>query len=260
VADAAGGKRLVFALTTGRSGTDFLAHALAGIPGLAACHEPEPQFAAVMREAQRDAGIARRFWQDHKLPAIRRHAEPIYVETSHLFGKGFVEPLLDLGVVPDAVVLERPHRKVAASLYRLNTTPGRTPKALRFYLSPADETFLELPGWETLHDYQLCYWYCLETERRNAWYSALLRGRGARVVATSLDEIADVEGFARLLSGLALPPLPLARRMAWRLFGKRRRNIKDYDDARSTDALDFDALEGEVRARMRERQPRSGGG
>jgi len=200
-------KRLIFTVTTGRSGTGYLSKALSFLPNVASYHEPEPSFSNVMRLAQKNANIAYEFWVDKKLPHIASVPAQVYIETSHLFCKGFVEPLLELGFTPDIIILTRPHREVATSMYQLDTIPGLTDKGLRYYLSPDDPNVLPLPGWHTLHDYQLCYWYCLEIERRSVHYEKMFLERGARVAKTSLNDITTVLGFHRLVMQLDLPRL-----------------------------------------------------
>lgn len=197
--------RLIFTVTTGRSGTAYLWRILELVPGITSRHEVSPLFANVMREAQTRPEAAREFWIEQKLPKILEHGRPVYVETSHLFCKGFFEPLLALGHTPDLILLSRPSRQVATSLLQLGTIPGRTEKGLRWYLSPGDPGVLALPGWEALSDYQLCYWYCLEIERRARAYGEAVRSRGGRAVATTLAEINTLAGFRRLLRELDLP-------------------------------------------------------
>jgi hypothetical protein len=199
------GRRLILTCTTGRSGTGFLAAALSLVPGLVSRHEPKPWLAEVLREAQADPGVARRFLVENKLPAMAAVDTALYAETSHLFCKGFLEPLLDFGLAPDLVILSRPARQVARSLMRLDTIPGRTAQGLRWYLSPEDPGVLPLPGWRALHDYQLCYWYCLEIARRAGHYETRFRELGSRVARIGLKEVRTVGGFRRLLRDLELP-------------------------------------------------------
>ncbi len=195
-------KRIVFTVTTGRSGTAYLTTLFGYVKGVDAFHEPEPEFRHVLRRVQQDPQEAKEFMARQKLPAIAACDRGIYVETSHLFCKGFLEPTLALGIVPDLIVHSRPHRQVAVSLYRMGTIPGRTPKALQFYLSPEDPDVLPLENWQRLHDYQLCFWYCLEIERRAARYQEMYERIGGRVVQTSLGELKTTRGYLKMLRTL----------------------------------------------------------
>ncbi|HUF08258.1 MAG TPA: hypothetical protein VMO47_02980 [Rhodothermales bacterium] len=196
-------KQLIFTVTTGRSGTEYLSKALGLLDGVTSRHEPWPEFVEVMREAQWDESVAYDFLVRKKLPAVAAEEGTVYVETSHLFCKGFLEPMLDLGLKLDLIHLERPKREVAASLLRLGTIPGKS----EWYLSPDDPGVLPLSGWTTLHDYQLCYWYCLEIERRSRQCAETVRGAGGIFVSTTLSEATTTEGFSRVVSDLRLPPL-----------------------------------------------------
>ncbi len=199
-----------------------------------------------MRQALVDAEAAREFWSGHKLPAIRQCPKPVYAETSHLFGKGFLEPLIELGIVPDLVLLHRDHREVASSLYQLHTIPGRTESGRSYYISPDDPVFLPLPGWQRLHDYQICYWYCLEMEQRRKRYGDKIRSLGGRVADVSLSSLSDAQGVAYLQQALELPALGLMGGIRLkRLLGKRV-NTKSHRKGPSLSPERMDQLEEEL--------------
>jgi hypothetical protein len=199
--------RLIFTVTTGRSGTGYLAIMLSLVSGVSSYHEPEPKFSDVMRQVQNETDVAFRYWLNSKLPFIASLGTRIYAETSHLFCKGFVEPLLALDILPDVIFLERSHRQVAVSLYNLGVIPGRSSEGLHWLLSPDDPGVLQLPQWQELEDYQLCYWYCLEIERRAKLYKCIFQQQQARTVSTSIERIGTLTGFRELLNKLELPNL-----------------------------------------------------
>lgn len=197
-------KRLIFTVTTGRSGTAYLASLFGFARGVYTVHEPAPEFADVLRPVQNNPDLAHRFLLEEKLPAILRISAPVYIETSHLACKGFLEPLLELGIVPDLIIHRRPARDVARSMLKMGTIPGRTDKGLRFYLSPDDPRVLALSDWQNLHDYQLCYWYCLELERRALHYQQVFEQAGARIAETTLSDLRTFVGLARCFADLDL--------------------------------------------------------
>lgn len=232
--EALEGRRLVFCLSPGRCGTRWLALALQTVDGVVARHEPQPNFVDVMRTAQEKPSLAYQFWLERKIQAIvallgKSHnslaecsdgghsAGLTYVETSHLFGQGFVEPLLDLGVVPDAIVLRRGGgldghlRQVALSYWRRGSIPGRTAQGRTWLLAPPVD-LNEGPHPQLSQrkrearwtDYQLCYWFALEMEQRSRAYAERLRQCGARVHETTLAELTAREGFARMVAALDL--------------------------------------------------------
>lgn len=248
-------KRLLFTVTTGRSGTAFLASVLRLFNQVSAHHEPEPHFRHHLRSVQADPELAARFWREEKLPAIARLNRPIYAETSHLICKGFLEPLIDLGITPDLILLLRPHRQVALSLFQLNTIPGRTDKAGQYYLRPDDPNVASISAWQHLHDYQLCYWYCLEIARRQIIYQHLVERLGARTITLRLDELNTLQGFRRLqlfVSG-RYQMAPTLRYLCQ--IGSRTLNAKSKHKCSHPMPSNIGALETEVQSLFEEEHP-----
>lgn len=194
-----GGKSITITCTPGRSGTGFLQRVFALFPDFYSEHESDvPQLQGHLRRAVKDAGFGKKLWQQ-KFAVINARPENRYFESSHLVNKGFIEPLIALGVVPDIIILRRNFREVATSLLRLNTVPARTKKGKKFLLQPDDAGVWQIPGWKQLTDYQLCYWYVLETERRSQYYARLIPEKGGRVLETSVDALVNSEDeFSRL--------------------------------------------------------------
>ncbi len=235
VAEALQEKRLIFTLTTGRSGTAFLAAVLSVFPGVMSLHEPEPKFSHWMRHVQTQPEIAWYFWGLHKLPFIARQSASIYIETSHLFGKGFIEPLFHWQIPFDVIVLRRNRRDVARSLFQLNTIPARSRDGFIFLVSPLDPVMLPLPALQIMNDYQLCYWYTLEMEARAKYYAELVSRQGGKVVSIAFEDLIHEEGVLELANQLALPPLNKNQRKALREKLSQPRNTKKTMKGRSFD-------------------------
>lgn len=251
--DALSTKRLVFTVTTGRSGTAYLANILSLLPNVVAYHEPEPNFVEVMRSGQADRELLNRFLLDKKLPAIASEELPIYVETSHLASKGFLEPLLDLGVIPSLILLARPHREVATSLCRLGHIPGRTELGKRWYLDPSDPGVLSLTGWNDLEDYQLCYWYCLEMERRRFHYQQIWKNQPAPVASVNLQQLTTLWGILDFLRQLRLPFPSIAAWLKMVRMRKIRVNTKMHEKSVQSAVERVDELENELVARLEQK-------
>ena len=239
-------KKLIFTVATGRCGTAFFAEMLRLVPGVVSLHEPLPEYAEVLRDVQGDPQKAHSFLIDEKLPAIADLDADIYIETSHLFCKGFLEPLLGLDIVPALLWIRRDHRAVASSMFRGGTIPGRTEKGLRFYLSPEDPGVVKLAGWHELHDYQLCYWYCLEIERRALHYRALYRSNHWLWAETSLSHITSMAGMVQVLRELELPRLGLLDRLRYLNNRRRKVNPTDSEKLRVRLPSNLDELEQQV--------------
>jgi hypothetical protein len=172
------------------------------VPGVAAFHEPFPQFVEMMRPAQKDPRLAYQFLHHVKLPFLAQIKEPVYVETSHLACKGFIEPMLLMGLRPALIVLRRRPREVALSYLARNTVPARTELGINYLLDPRDPYVLPLLEWEQASDYQLCFWYALEIERRQRRYAAMTAELGLPVVDVTHRELNDWSVFQGLLAQL----------------------------------------------------------
>jgi hypothetical protein len=250
------GKRLIFTVATGRCGTAYLAELFKFLPEIDSHHEPAPEFADVMRSVQRSPAEAKEFLLSRKLPLIAESGMPVYAETSHLFCKGFLEPMLDLGLRPDIVALSRPARDVALSMYALGTIPGRSDKGLRFYLSPDDPGVLPVRGGGELNDYQVCYWYCLEMARRTDGYESRCRDTGCRFVRVTLSEIVRFSGFRFLVRQLKLPYPTLRGWMQYLVYHRNHVNESQLKKKSVEPPSDLYILEKDVQKRIRDaREP-----
>ena len=146
---------LALTVTSGRSGTKLLALLLRDALRLAAEHEPAPRVNFVMRSFVEAPSAAGAWLVTEKLPAmLDASREGFYAETSHLFCKGLIEPMIQLGVNPKLIILTRPAREVASSLFQMNVVPERTENGRLVLLGPRDPGVLLLPDWPSFSDYQ----------------------------------------------------------------------------------------------------------
>lgn len=217
VVEAVRRKVFIATISAGRSGTTYLARLLSAFPDLTSMHEPAPHYAYFMRQAQHSRDSARQFLLQYKLPCIAADPAGRYAEISHLFCKGFVEPLLELGIIPRVVFLRRAPRLVAASWLTRGVVPGRWKRGLKLHLHPGDPGVLPYPGWWRATDYQLCFWYALEIERRQRWYRQVFDGLGAPWADVTAEELHDPARFLALGERLGLitaqtDPAPLLER------------------------------------------------
>jgi len=182
-------KQLILTVTAGRTGTAFLHNLFRLFPDVDSVHEEEPSYLHVMRRAQTQPAAATEFLEKFKFPVIAACKSNTYAETSHLFCKGFLEPMINLGVYPDIVLLRRSPRRIALSLHERNTIPGRTSTGTDYLVCPADPHTLPLPMWEGMSDYQLCFWYALEIECRQHRYGNYMRQLGRNVFDCTANEL-----------------------------------------------------------------------
>jgi len=197
-------KNIIMTISTGRSGTGLLAKLFELAVDTCSVHEPLPAFqdAFVNGQAEDDKALA--FVRDEKGPAIEACGTKHYAETSHYFGQGFLSAFIDLDVPLRLVILNRDPRAVAKSFERIKCIPMKTEKGLSLMPHPDKESALNVTGWEGFSDYQLCYWYCLETEQRKENAKALAAEKNIPVVEIDLDELVDFERFEAMTKVLGL--------------------------------------------------------
>lgn len=232
-------KRLIFASSSGRCGTKFLAQAFQKTMGedeLSGHWETDPNFAWLVRPSRFKQGVAKKWWLKQKLPAILSHKQPVYIETSHYLTQGALGAALSLGIPFDLIVLSRPPRDTAVSFWRRHSIP----LTKRDKLWPTDTgNFLPVrhDGW---NDYQLVYWWLMEVRFRMWRYAQVNVQRGRLAVAVTLDEVVDWAGFKLLCERLTLP-LPDHRR-----YPRRVVNPSDDEMYDMWPVGDLDAQEAEV--------------
>jgi len=197
-------KQLILTVTAGRSGTAFLHHLFRLFPDVDSFHEEEPSYVHVMRRVQTQPDEATRFLTKFKFPVIAACKANTVAETSHLFCKGFLEPMINIGVYPDLVLLRRNPRRIAMSLLERNTIPGRTATGTDYLVCPSDPNTLPLPLWEGMTDYQLCFWYALEIERRQHRYGDYMQQLGRKVYDCTASELHNPGKFLEMAATFSL--------------------------------------------------------
>ena len=197
-------KQLIFTVTAGRTGTAYLHNLFKLFPGVDSVHEDEPSYVHVMRRVQTQPAEAVSFLTRFKFPVIAASKANIYAETSHLFCKGFLEPMIGLDIYPDLLLLRRNPRSIARSLLERNTIPGRTSTGTDYLLCPDDPNTLPLPHWTGLSDYQLCFWYALEIECRQQRYGDYLRQLGSNVFDCTANELHSPDCFLAMAETFSL--------------------------------------------------------
>ena len=183
-------KHLVFTVTAGRTGTTYVTRLGELFPDTVSVHEPQPSYVHVLRQIQRRPRVAYDFLLEYKLPFIAAAPASRYLETSHLVGKGFLEPLLDLGLRPSVLMLRREPRAIARSLLTRRTVPGRGKLGFKYLIHPGDPGVLPLSRWTSYSD-----------------TSSLVRARGWSAAACTAT--ADRQGLRDRRCHTGLRPRPL---------------------------------------------------
>jgi hypothetical protein len=192
-------KDLVFTVTSGRSGTKLLTALLRRSLRICAEHEPAPRANFFLRETIRDPNYGLLWLINEKLPFIEyNYPGASYVETSHIYCKGFIEAFFALQLKMRFIVLRRDASSVARSLYKMTCIPERTDAGKMVLIGPSDPNVLTLPDWENYSDYQLCYWYAKEIERRQNYYAARFEAQQIPFFDLRMEELLDWKSFLGL--------------------------------------------------------------
>lgn len=190
-------KQLYLSLAPGRCGTTKLAQILSLVPGMFAEHEADgPDSCCWVRQSSLDVQrtyIKRRLEFYNSLPYDH------VANTTHMIGEGFYEHFVDLGIVPNIITMRRNPREVALSMWKLNWIPFRNRTFSPWYMGPDEPDTLPFPNYEKAHSYQLCYWWCCDTERRALKYTPWLKSLGAKVWETTLPQILDLTHINSML-------------------------------------------------------------
>jgi glycosyltransferase involved in cell wall biosynthesis len=245
-------RRTIFCLSSGRSGTAYLTSLLKGLPGLIALHEPEPKYQWQTIALQHQPAHAADFIRRQKVQWVQMLPEATYFEASHYMHKGFFDAWLDAGIVPDVIVMKRDLRAIALSWYGLNVDFFANPQFVRQHmLHPEDkrELFLPLPEWKAFNNYQLCYWYALEQQKRADHYAKILAAKGAKTFTTSLESLSSGKDIEPLLQWL---DVKTDKRGMEIILGRSQQRINDKNQFKnskrleSINEMDFNALEQDV--------------
>ncbi len=208
----------VFTLTTGRSGTLYLAELLAqNLPDAECYHEivgfdrfgvdtPDVSHMTLFN-SQGNVDKVQAFWRA-KLARIAGTPRQFYVETSHLLMKaGLIEnlaPLTAKGTV-HLIALERDTLATLLSFRKRLDFVHKSNQWL-WYLDP-DYPVNLVPSAELVAAgiNGLCLWYILEIRARVAYYERLVAGKPNIVFHRfSLEALQTAQGAARLLQALGV--------------------------------------------------------
>ncbi|RTR04418.1 hypothetical protein [Halomonas nitroreducens] len=155
-------------------------------------HEPEPNYAKVFPHVKDDPRHALGFLEN-KLSRIEAIAQSNYVETSNVFGKGFLVPLLRMGVKPGLVFLNRNFRETAKSLFKRGSTPMRTERGRHYSADPRAPGSLPVFSPDKLSDYQLCFWGVLDSYYRQLMAQSIYDEEGGVYHWVTANDFHDFE-------------------------------------------------------------------
>lgn len=212
-------RQFIFTMSTGRSGTAFLATLLAENLADAECHH---EFAGwsdfglrtpdvshmTLFNSQGNVEKVQNFWRD-KLAIILNGRSRFYVETSHMLMKGgLIENIAPLTAAGHVHLIDL-QRDISATIRSLKSRLDMFNKGNQ-WLWYLDETYpRNLSGSQKFEKYGhsgLCLWYIIEVRLRAAYYAKLLAGNpNITVHRVRLEDLINPAGAARLLTALGAP-------------------------------------------------------
>lgn len=194
-------KNIFLTATAGRSGTGYLYTLFSCVSSVTSVHEA--RLPLTVRHIDQDnfdlpnlnpwmMSPLDDIWTE-KLKEINATETPNYVETNHLINKGWLEQLIyEHNIVPNIITLTRNPRSIAKSFYTLNAIPLRTETGQIHMMSPTNRlSRTTLFNIDRFNDYQLCYWYVLESIARQQHYSKLIANLGGKVYNVDLSNLKE---------------------------------------------------------------------
>ena len=100
--------KTIFLITTGRSGSTYLTNLFSTVRNVVSMHEPDREVDYLRRiNRDNDIPLAEKFVKDVKIPIIEQRMNNkkggVYIETSHLICKGYLETLIQ--EYPDSKII-----------------------------------------------------------------------------------------------------------------------------------------------------------
>ncbi|GHB10082.1 hypothetical protein [Salinicola rhizosphaerae] len=177
-------------------------------------HEPAPNYSDILPSVKENPRASIEFLKE-KINIINNLKEQHYAETSNVFGKGFLIPLVRMGISPQLIFLNRNFRKTAKSLYTRGSFPMRTTLGKQFSADPTAPGSLPIFEPQTLSNYQLCYWGVLDSYYRQIQAERIYQKISGNFLWASTDDFKDFNKTLKVgsLLGLHVDDLEEARRM-----------------------------------------------
>ena len=215
-------KRFIFTITTGRSGTNFLAELFASnLQNAQVYHEqrahgdwglncPDVSHLTTFNQVNNSTHV-RAFWQ-RKFARIKALNAPYFAETSHVLAKAGLVENLDLLADCGVVHLLYIKRDIADTVISLTHRADFSTKGNMWlwYLDPNYPNAIVNPEpFIGFGQIGLGIWYVIEMRVRAEYYRLLLADRTNILFHdVDMEKVTSTEGAAKLLSelGITVPP------------------------------------------------------
>jgi hypothetical protein len=201
-------RRLIFTISPGRAGSEYLATLLRSAENVHALHEPLPRMNGrilemAMSRPPGESYVKRRI----KLLGINRalsrlDSDTIYAETSHMFIKSFHDVVLDYYENVEVIILRRQLHKVLKSFVELGFFSDINPVADRWMHKPgsANSATELLRPLDEMDQYEKCIAYLLDIEGLARAFRT--SHPDIKTHEITLDGITESDGARRLFQDL----------------------------------------------------------
>ena len=206
--ESARNRRLIFTISPGRAGSEYLATLLNTANNVSAYHEPLPRMnggyldMAMNRPLGSSYGKRRTKLLGINHTLARLDSKTIYAETSHMFIKSFYDVVLDYYENVEVIVLRRSLPKVLKSFIEMGFFSGINPASPRWMHNPgsANSAAEPLKPVDEMDQYEKCIAYLLDIEALAQAFSA--NYPHIKTHNTTLKSITGIEGARHLFQEL----------------------------------------------------------
>jgi len=201
-------RRLIFTISPGRAGSEYLATLLNTAANIHALHEPRPRMNGRLLEMAMDRPPGESYGQRRiKLLGINRSlsrldSDTIYAETSHMFIKSFHDVVLDYYENVEVIILRRPLHQILKSFIELGFFSNINPVSARWMHQPGSTNSAAelLKPLDKMDQYEKCIAYLLDIEALARAFT--LNHTGIKIHEITLDSITGSEGARQLFQQL----------------------------------------------------------
>ena len=201
-------RRLIFTISPGRAGSEYLATLLNTAKNIHALHEPRPRMNGRLLEMAMGKPPGESYGQRRiKLLGINRSlsrldSDTIYAETSHMFIKSFHDVVLDYYENAEVIILRRPLHQILKSFIELGFFSNINPVSARWMHKPgsANSASELLKPLDEMDQYEKCIAYLLDIEALARAFT--VKHPDVKTHEITLDSITEPGGARRLFQNL----------------------------------------------------------
>ena len=231
-----GSNRAIFCISSGRSGSNYLAELLGTAREVVSFHEPEPTMTAeylemVNSQPYSDTKVLRQTKAETVNPMLAAlRSDKVYCETNHMFIKTFFDVVIDNIETIDVIILRRDIRQVLRSFIELKYFSDGNTEWSKWMTSPNAVTSAvpAIAPDEQLDQYDLCIAYLIDIEARAQRFK--MEYPWISVHEVELSDLNIKDRVLQLFTDLGVTPSWRTIRMIGKKVNQRRQKKNDYNN------------------------------